>query len=144
MKKAYRIISVLAAAAITAASLALTGCGDTTPPDEEVTIETEGQVYLSDNSLYTYTLNKDNTATLVAYNGDAASVVLNRIDGRYIITAIAEGAFAGNTNIKKIELDKDIRAIGEGAFYSCTKLETVEFRGTSTLQIIEQAIRRFP
>ena len=107
MKKAYRIISVLAAAAITAASLALTGCGDTAPTDEEVTIETEGQAYLSANALYTYTLNNDNTATLIAYNGDAASVVLNRIDGRYTITAIAEGAFAGNTSIKKIELDRD-------------------------------------
>ena len=138
MKKSYRIIGALAAATIAAASLTLSGCNDAGEPNEEVSIDTEGQIYLSDNSLFSYTLNKnDGTATLVSYNGDAASVILNRIDGRYTISAIAEGAFAGNQNLTKIELGEDIRAIGEGAFYGCIKLETVVFRGKSKLQLIE-------
>ena len=109
MKKSHRIIGIFAAAMVAAASLTLSGCGDADTPDEQITTDAEGQIYLSSNSLFSYTLNADGkTATLISYNGDAASVILNRIDSRIAITAIADGAFAGNTNLTKVELDEGI------------------------------------
>ena len=139
MKKSHRIIGIFAAAMVAAASLTLSGCGDADTPDEQITTDAEGQIYLSSNSLFSYTLNADGkTATLISYNGDAASVILNRIDSRIAITAIADGAFAGNTNLTKVELDEGILAIGEQAFYGCTSLESIVFRGNSKLQRIEE------
>ncbi|MBQ9747470.1 MAG: leucine-rich repeat protein [Clostridia bacterium] len=137
MKKAYRFLGLLAAAAITAVTLTLSaGCGDV--PSDVPTIETDGQIYHSKNSLFSYTLNDDNKATLITYRGNETKVIVNVIDGKQVV-AIAEGAFIGNTSIKELEISDKVRAIGKAAFADCTALESVTFRGTPTLARIEES-----
>ncbi|MCI8785135.1 MAG: leucine-rich repeat protein [Eubacterium sp.] len=46
------------------------------------------------------------------------------------VTAIAEHAFSGNTDIRKISLPDTITEIGAGAFRGCTNLESIEIPGS--------------
>ena len=50
-------------------------------------------------------------------------------DGVYVIpeniSVIGEGAFAGDTNLKKVVIGEHVKIIGSGAFQGCTALQTV-------------------
>ena len=125
-----KIFITLMAILMIAASLVLTGCNKNKGDNQDQTEETEtGKpiLYSRDGQL-SYTLNDNNEATLVAYHGTAANVVLNRIDGRQKIVAIGPGAFAGNKTVKNVEIASPVKTIGEDAFLSCTALETVTLR----------------
>ena len=124
-----------------AASLVMAGCNKKEDDNQERPEETESgkPIQYSRDSLYAYTLNDNNEATLVTYLGNAANVVLNRIDGKQKIVAIDAGAFAGNTSVKNVEIISPVKSIGEGAFLSCTALETVTFRSPVLETIGESA-----
>ena len=134
MKKLNRIFVLMAAVVMIAVALVLSACGT----QNDNGSDTEGDlVYVSNNSLYQYTLDENNHATLISYAGTEANVVINRIDGRYAVVKIAEGAFAGNTAIETVEIYASVTTIGEGAFYGCTSLENVTLRPGSALETIE-------
>ena len=123
-----KIFITLMAILMIAASLVLAGCNknqDNNGQEQPEETETGKPIYYSRDSVYAYTLNDNNEATLVAYTGKAANIVVNRIDGKYKIVAIGPGAFAGNTSVKKVEINTPIKSIGEEAFMSCTSLESV-------------------
>ena len=125
-----RFFIVLMALLMIAASLVLAGCNKNKDNNQDQPEETEAgkSIYYSRDSVYAYTLNDKNEATLVAYTGKAANVVVNRIDGKYKIVEIGPGAFAGNTYVKNIEVSSLVKSVGEEAFMSCTSLETVTFQ----------------
>ena len=85
-----KIFITLMALLMIAASLVLAGCNKNKDDNQDKPTETEAgkPIYYSRDSLYAYTLNDNNEATLVAYTGTAANVVLNRIDGKQKIVAI--------------------------------------------------------
>ena len=59
-------------------------------------VSAAGTVYTSGNSLYTYTLDDNNRATIVSYLGEESAVTVGKVDGRNVV-AIGKNAFAGNT-----------------------------------------------
>lgn len=78
-------------------------------------------------SLYEFAYNEDRTATITRATGNRAFYVLPEIvkhNGEdYKVTAIGDGAFAGNTALTTVYFAKNITAIGEGAFRGCTQLK---------------------
>ncbi|MGN0154370.1 MAG: leucine-rich repeat domain-containing protein [Lachnospiraceae bacterium] len=49
------------------------------------------------------------------------------IDGiTYMVTSIADNAFADNKKLTKVTIDGNVKTIGKKAFYKCTKLKTVK------------------
>lgn len=79
-------------------------------------------------SLYEFAYNEDDlTATITRATGNRAFYVLpedvehNGED--YKVTAIGDGAFAGNTALTTVYFAKNITTIGEGAFRGCTQLK---------------------
>ena len=137
-----KIFITLMALLMIAASLMLAGCNknkDDNNQDQPEETETGKPIYYSRDSVYAYTLNDKNEATLVAYTGKAANVVVNRVDGKYKIVAIGSGAFAGNTYVKKIEINSPVKYIGDNAFASCTALETITLQSPVLEKIGENA-----
>ncbi len=79
---------------------------------------------------FTFTINDDDTLTLIAWDGTASSAAVpDAVDGRSVI-AVAASAFAGNTSVRTIILPEGLITLESGAFRSCTKLETVELPDT--------------
>lgn len=79
-------------------------------------------------SLYEFAYNDENdTATITRATGNRAFYVLPETvkhgDKTYKVTAIGDGAFAGNTALTTVYFAKNITTIGEGAFRGCTQLK---------------------
>ncbi len=79
-------------------------------------------------SLYEFAYNDENdTATITRATGNRAFYVLpERVEHggkKYKVTAIGDGAFAGNTALTTVYFAKNITTIGEGAFRGCTQLK---------------------
>lgn len=79
-------------------------------------------------SLYEFAYNDENdTATITRATGNRAFYVLpERVEHNgkpYKVTAIGDGAFAGNTALTTVYFAKNITTIGEGAFRGCTQLK---------------------
>ena len=127
MRKLKWITALIMTVAVMAAALVFT-----------VSADSDGTVYVSNNSLYRYTLDENKKATILSYSGTESNIIINRIDGKYAIVGIAEGAFAGNENLVSVELYASVKTIGKEAFYGCTSLTTVTLRPNSTLETIGQ------
>ncbi len=81
-------------------------------------------------SLYEFAYNdEDDTATITRATGNRAFYVLPETvkhgDKIYDVTAIGDGAFAGNTALTTVYFAKNITTIGEGAFRGCTQLKDI-------------------
>lgn len=81
-------------------------------------------------SLYEFAYNEDDlTATITRATGNRAFYVLpeevKHGDKIYDVTAIGDGAFAGNTALTTVYFAKNITTIGEGAFRGCTQLKDI-------------------
>lgn len=75
-------------------------------------------------SLFSYTLSEQG-ATVTAYHGEEAHVILpERLDGHPVI-GIADRAFAGCTQVESITLPKSVLSVGWFAFSGCTRLARV-------------------
>ena len=90
-----------------------------------------------------YEMNEDKTVTFTKQeNGSGtceipASVV---IDGqKYQVTSIAEGAFKDNTNLKELSIPESIVSIGDDAFAGCTNLEKINLYSDKPISIDQAA-----
>lgn len=74
-----------------------------------------------------YSQNADGTLTITGMGlcTDTDVIIYAATAEGKSVTAIAEGAFAGNTTIKTISLPESIVSIGEGAFAGCTALTQI-------------------
>lgn len=74
-----------------------------------------------------YSQNADGTLTITGIGlcTDTDVIVYSTTADGKSVTAIAEGAFAGNNTIKTLYLPASIKTIGEGAFASCTALTSI-------------------
>ena len=82
-----------------------------------------GEVY----TIFDYTLNEDNQATITKYRGTAVNVfVPETLDG-YAVVGIGDNAFKDNKRIKSVSIADSVETIGYSAFQGCTALERVGF-----------------
>ncbi|MBQ6067751.1 MAG: leucine-rich repeat protein [Clostridia bacterium] len=72
-----------------------------------------------------------NGSTLVYYKGndEEVTIPLN-------VTAIGDGAFAGNTHLKTVNITKYVDTLGDSAFEGCTALENVNFATFGSIENI--------
>ena len=83
-------------------------------------------------TLYTYTLDDEDNATITAYKGNATAVVIpSKLDG-YTVVAIGYGAFRGNNNLRAVTIPDTVTSIGDYAFDNCKKLSEVTLSSTLT------------
>lgn len=80
-----------------------------------------------------YSQNADGTLTITGIGlcTDTDIVIYAATAEGKSVTAIAEGAFAGNTTIKTISLPESITSIGEGAFAGCTALTSISVNSSN-------------
>ena len=72
-----------------------------------------------------YTVNYNNTVSIVGYSGTSAEVsVPAEIDG-CAVTEIRYNAFKNNTTITKVVIPGSVTSIGDSAFQGCTSLKTL-------------------
>ncbi len=57
------------------------------------------------------------------------------------VTAVADNAFAGQTNLKSVVIGKYVTSIGKKAFYNCKALAKVAFKGTAVKTIGKDAFK---
>lgn len=83
----------------------------------------DGEVY----TIFDYTLNEDNQATITKYRGTAVNVfVPDTLDG-YAVVGIGDNAFKDNKRIKSVSIADSVETIGSSAFYGGSALERVGF-----------------
>ncbi len=83
---------------------------------------------------YTYTINEDNTATVTAYNGNDAVVIMpDSLDG-HIISALGRRVFFNNSNMTSITVPLTVKNIGEENFASCSEL--TEVKGIDNVEVV--------
>ena len=68
---------------------------------------------------------KNNTATIVAYNGSDTEITIPDSFGKFTVTEIGWGAFSQKYDIVKIILPKELKIIGSAAFEYCVGLEQI-------------------
>ena len=96
---------------------------------EKVYMEDKSDIISSKDNNYSYRLDKDNNACITGYKGNDVNVdIPTDIDG-HKVTEIAEGAFAYNEKIEKINVPDTINTIELAAFGSCVNLKEVDFQG---------------
>lgn len=71
------------------------------------------------------------TITIVGYTGQSSALVIPQTIGGKTVTAIAEGAFAGDTKLVSISIPATVTSIGSSAFSGCTALVSVTFGATT-------------
>ncbi len=79
---------------------------------------------------YTYTVAANETATVTGYDGTDAIVVIPDTLGGYMVTAIADKAFADCKKINEITVPDTVTAIGAGAFQDCVVLSKIVLPAT--------------
>lgn len=71
----------------------------------------------------------DGTAEITGYYGGTAVDIPSAIDG-LAVTAIAPGAFAGQTELERVAMPEGVTNLGDGAFADCYSLEEVSVPST--------------
>lgn len=62
----------------------------------------------------------------------------------YSVVSVADGAFQGNTNLKKAYLPASVRQIGSSAFSGCTALNAVHLTSRTPPEITKSTFRNVP
>ena len=74
---------------------------------------------------YEYSINSDNTVTVVKYNGNIVELTVpSKINGKSV-TGIKSFAFSRCKDLKKIIIPENIKTMDGGALAACANLETV-------------------
>lgn len=82
---------------------------------------------------YEYVITNDGSETmLVKYIGTETKVTLPSKLAGLSLTAIGDGAFAGNTAIEEVKLDNSILTLGNEVFKGCTALKKIRNTGSLT------------
>ncbi len=74
---------------------------------------------------YSYTLNRDSTATITQYSGDAEEVIVPGMLDGHPVTAVGDEAFMDLGILRSIVLPEGLLSIGDWAFSGCYSLVSV-------------------
>ena len=76
-------------------------------------------------TIYSYSLNSDNQATITKYSGNVSSLTIPlKLDG-YEVVAIGSNAFAGNKYLQTVIIQDNITSVGYRSFKNCTSLRNL-------------------
>ena len=75
--------------------------------------------------IYTYSLDKNDNATITSYKGNAYALNIPKTLDGYTVTAIGEGAFSGNKRLHSVNIPDTVTSIAKKAFNGCTNLSSV-------------------
>ena len=82
--------------------------------------------------IFTYTLDKNENATITGYNGNASALSIPAtIDGHPVVT-IGSSAFSGRTGLQAVYIADSVTEIGYYAFKDCKLLKTVKLSKSLT------------
>ena len=82
----------------------------------------------------TYVRNQQGTAYSVSgYTTDATEIIIANYFNELPVESIADGAFKGNKNLKRIVLPQTLTSIGTSAFQGCIALEEIEIPSLVTI-----------
>lgn len=77
-------------------------------------------------TIFTYTLNSNNQATITGFRGNTSSIKIpDTLDG-YEVIAIGESAFKGNSTLRYIGMTNNITKIDYRAFMNCSALREIQ------------------
>lgn len=77
-------------------------------------------------TIFTYTLNSNNQATITGFRGNTSSIKIpDTLDG-YEVIAIGESAFKGNTTLRYVGMTNNITKIDYRAFMNCSALREIQ------------------
>ncbi|MCM1498966.1 MAG: leucine-rich repeat domain-containing protein [Clostridium sp.] len=62
----------------------------------------------------------------------------------YKVTAIADNAFKGNKNLKKVTIGKNITSIGKNAFKGCSRLKSININSSKITKVGKNAFKGIP
>ena len=82
---------------------------------------------VSDDSGFIYTVLDDTYCSISGYDGSAAELVIPDQIGGYLVQALSDEAFRGNTTLEHVTLPKTLETVGNYAFDGCTNLIAVDF-----------------
>lgn len=87
----------------------------------------------------------DNCVTLTGVSKNAADYTIPDTvtykNQTFKVTAIADNAFANQTNLKSVAIGKYVISIGAKAFYNCKNLAKITFKGTAVQTIGKEAFK---
>ena len=78
---------------------------------------------------WTYSLNRDGTATITGYEGEGTNLVFPETLDGYVISGIGRDAFNGNTRIKQVTIPDSYTFLGANAFRNCSRLQFLSLGG---------------
>ena len=82
--------------------------------------------------IFTYTLDKNENATITGYNGNASALSIPAtIDGHPVV-AIGQSAFSGRTGLQAVYIADSVTKIEYNAFKNCKSLKTVKLSKSLT------------
>ncbi|MGN0527234.1 MAG: leucine-rich repeat domain-containing protein [Acutalibacteraceae bacterium] len=102
--------------------------------DEEVVLSQE-EIELNKkvDGDYEYVITNGGSETmLIKYTGTDSKVTLPSKLGGLSLTAVGDGAFAGNTTVEEVKLDNSILTLGNEVFKGCTALKEIKNTGSLT------------
>ena len=83
------------------------------------------EMKITQDGMYTYILDENNLATIVAVNNKTLNVIIPVFVDGYKVTTIGSGAFTNCINLTDIVIPNNIISIGSYAFYNCSNLSNV-------------------
>ena len=87
-----------------------------------------------------YRLKEDGNYAVTGYKGTATELSMTPSYEGVAVTSISEGAFNGNSTLKKIIIPSTVTEIEDGAFYGCSALETIEATASNETFSSEEGI----
>ncbi len=85
---------------------------------------------------------KEYAVTAVAAGAFSGNTKMTSISIPASVTKIGNNAFKGCTNLKKITIPKNVTEVGNNAFYNCKKMTKLTIKGTSLTKIGVGAFRK--
>ena len=77
-------------------------------------------------TIFTYSLDKENNATITGYNGNVSALIIPETLDGYPVVAIGNSAFRNKTALRSVVIPDSVVSIGAGAFARCTTLSNVQ------------------